>query len=479
MAPREGAYYDSLIRLELDKLEPMAALPFHPSEAVTLRELMAEPGDHLRAVEERARIQLGREIRLTDKVKNGKLCIDQGIIAGCAGGMYDNLAEAAAILEQGSIGSGAFSLSVYPPSLPVALELSENGVERKLLENGAVVKPCFCGPCFGAGDVPVCDGLSIRHTTRNFPNREGSKPGDGQAAAVLLMDARSIAATAANGGMLTSAADVDYPVPAQVQRRFDPRPYAKRVYAGYGKGDPASELRFGPNIVPWPDIPDCGSSLVMRLCSVLRDEVTTTDELIPSGETSSYRSNPLKLAEFALSRRDPGYVARSKACRDAEQARAGGGMAEDWADAAAAFGLTRQETDTARFGSVIFANRPGDGSAREQAASCQRILGGCANICYAFATKRYRSNCINWGMLPFVIPEGTEFPYEVGDFLYVPDLRKALEEMREEVPARVLHKGKVTDVTLTLPQLTEEERDILLAGCLMNWYKRRGEVNGK
>ena len=475
LAPKEGAYYDSLIRLELDKLEPMAALPFHPSEAVTLRELMANPGDHLRAVEERAKTQLGREIHLTDKVKNGRLYIDQGIIAGCAGGMYDNLAEAAAILEQGSIGNGAFSLSVYPPSLPVALELTENGVERRLLENGVVVKPCFCGPCFGAGDVPVCDGLSIRHTTRNFPNREGSKPGDGQAAAVLLMDARSIAATAANGGWLTSAADVDYTVPAQVQRRFDSKPYAKRVYAGYGKGDPDAQLRFGPNIVPWPDIPDCGESLVMRLCSVLRDEVTTTDELIPSGETSSYRSNPLKLAEFALSRRDPGYVERSKACRGAEQTRAQGGLVGDWADAVKAFGLTAQDTDSARFGSVIFANRPGDGSAREQAASCQRILGGCANICYAFATKRYRSNCINWGMLPFVLEEGTDFPYEVGDFLYVPGLRKALEELRVQVPAKVLHAGKVTDLTLTLPQLTEEERDILLAGCLMNWYKRRGE----
>ncbi len=475
LAPKEGAYYDSLIRLELDRLEPMAALPFHPSEAVTLRELMAEPGDHLRAVEQRAKVQLGREIHLTDKVKNGKLYIDQGIIAGCAGGMYDNLAEAAAILEKGSIGNGAFSLSAYPPSLPVALELAENGVEKALLENGAVVKPCFCGPCFGAGDVPVCDGLSIRHTTRNFPNREGSKPGDGQAAAVLLMDARSIAATAANGGCLTSAADVDYASPAQIRRRFDPKPYAKRVYAGFGKGDPEAELRFGPNIVPWPVIPDCGDSLVMRLCSVLRDEVTTTDELIPSGETSSYRSNPLKLAEFALSRRDPGYVARSKACRSAEEQRARGIVEGDWAAAVKFFGLEPAEVGAARFGSVIFANRPGDGSAREQAASCQRILGGCANLCYAFATKRYRSNCINWGMLPFVLPEGTGFPYEDGDFLYVPDLRNALSELREEVQAKVLHGGKVTEIFLTLPKLTEEERDILLAGCLMNWYKCRGE----
>ena len=475
LAPQEGAYYDSLIRLELDQLEPMAALPFHPSEAVTLRELMADPGDHLRAVEQRAKVQLGREIRLTDKVKNGRLYVDQGVIAGCAGGMYDNLAAAAAILERGSIGSGAFSLSVYPPSLPVALELAENGVERALLENGVICKPCFCGPCFGAGDVPVCDGLSIRHTTRNFPNREGSKPGDGQAAAVLLMDARSIAATAANGGFLTSAADVEYDEPAQVQRRFDARPYGKRVYSGYGKGDPSAELRFGPNIVPWPEIPDCGDSLVMRLCSVLRDAVTTTDELIPSGETSSYRSNPLKLAEFALSRRDPGYVGRSKACRDAEHARAEGGLSGDWADAVKAFGLTRQETDAARFGSVIFANRPGDGSAREQAASCQRILGGCANICYAFATKRYRSNCINWGMVPFVLEEWEEFPYEDGDFLYVPDLRRGLLELREKIPARVLSGGQVREITLNLPGLTEEERDILLAGCLMNWYKCRGE----
>jgi aconitate hydratase len=480
LAPKEGAYYDSLIRLELDKLEPMAALPFHPSEAVTLRQLMAEPGDCLRAVEERAKVQLGREIRLTDKVKDGRLYIDQGIIAGCAGGMYDNLAEAAAILAAGSIGSGPFSLSVYPPSLPVALELAENGVERALLEAGVVCKPCFCGPCFGAGDVPVCDGLSIRHTTRNFPNREGSKPGDGQAAAVLLMDARSIAATAANGGVLTSAADVEYEVPAQATRRFDTRPYEKRVYRGYGKADPGAELRFGPNIVPWPEIPDCGDSLLIRLCSVLRDQVTTTDELIPSGETSSYRSNPLKLAEFALSRRDPGYVERSKACRAAEQQRASGASAGEWAKAAASLGLTEADIRGTRFGSAIFANKPGDGSAREQAASCQRILGGYANICYAFATKRYRSNCINWGMVPFVLEEGTEFPYETGDFLYIPGLRQALLELRDSVTAAVLTAaGEKREIRLTLPGLTAEERDILLAGCLMNWYKQRGEAAEK
>jgi len=471
IAPGEGAYYDSMIELDLDALEPMAALPFHPSEAVTLRQLIAEPGDCLREAEKRAVTQLGREIHLTDKVKNGKLMIDQGIIAGCAGGMYDNIAEAAAILERGRLGCGGFGLSVYPPSTPVQLELTQNGVAEKLLEAGALLKPCFCGPCFGAGEVPVCGGLSIRHTTRNFPNREGSKPGDGQSAAVVLMDARSIAATAANGGVLTSAMEWDYEAPAAVERRFDRAPYEKRVYLGAGKPDPEAELVFGPNIVPWPEIPDCGDSLLVKVCSVLQDEVTTTDELIPSGETSSYRSNPLKLAEFALSRRDPGYVERSKAVRTLEQQRAAGILPEELAAVLKKLSVSEEEAKHLRFGSTIFARKPGDGSAREQAASCQRILGGCANLCYEFATKRYRSNCVNWGMMPFILDREPELDWQLGDYVYVPGLRGALEALKNDLPAFRVSGDTVTELTLHLPALSAEERDILLTGCLMNWYK--------
>ncbi len=474
MEPGDGAYYDSMIELNFEELEPMAALPFHPSEAVTLRELIADPGDHLREAEKRALAQLGVEMKLTDKLVNGKLFIDQGVIAGCAGGMYDNIAEAAAILETGSIGCGSFSLSVYPPSTPVQMELTRNGVAERLLASGALLKPCFCGPCFGAGEVPVCGGLSIRHTTRNFPNREGSRPADGQSAAVVLMDARSIAATAANGGVLTSAADVDYREPAPVTRVFDKAPYEKRVYFGYGKADPEAKLVFGPNIVPWPEIPDCRENLLVELCSVLQDEVTTTDELIPSGETSSYRSNPVKLASFALSRRDPNYVGLSQAAKQAEEMRAAGNIPEKLKAAAAAFGADESTMADTRFGSAIFAKKPGDGSAREQAASCQRILGGCANFCYEFATKRYRSNCINWGIAPFTMEKDSAENWQVGDFLYVPNLRTALLELKKEVPAKRLSGGIVTDVTLKLEGLNAEERDILLAGCLMNWYK-----NGK
>ena len=471
MAPGEGAYYDAAIHLDLDALEPMAALPFHPSEAVTLRELIAEPGDHLREAEKRALSQLGTELRLTDKVRGGKLMIDQGIIAGCAGGMFDNIAEAAAILRGGSVGCGDFGLSVYPPSTPVQLELTRCGVAAQLLEAGAVLKPCFCGPCFGAGDVPVCGGLSIRHTTRNFPNREGSRPADGQSAGVILMDARSIAATARMGGVLTSAAELDYEPPAAYERRFDPAPYEKRVWFGFGHAEKETPLRFGPNIVPWPEIPDCREHLLLRLCSVLEDEVTTTDELIPSGETSSYRSNPLKLAEFALSRRDPGFVGRSKAARAEEEARAAGEYAPALLEAMQALGLPGETLAATRFGSAVFARKPGDGSAREQAASCQRILGCCANICYEFATKRYRSNCVNWGIQPFTVDRDCGIAWQVGDYVFVPDLRAQLLAMKTALPAKLVSGGRVTDFTLRLEGLSEEERDILLDGCLMNWYR--------
>ena len=467
MAPAEGAVYDALIEIDLSLIEPMAALPFHPSEAVTVAELAKNPGDYLRAVEQRVAEQYGGKValHLTDKLVNGKLRVEQGVIAGCAGGMYDNLAEAAAILSAVGGSRGAFNLTAYPPSIPVQQELVKNGVFSALTEAGAILKPCFCGPCFGAGDVPANDSLSIRHTTRNFPNREGSKPGDGQLAAVMLMDARSIAATAAMGGELTPATEIDYTAPTPVERVYDRTPYEKRVWVGWGQARPETPLRYGPNIVPWPAIPALPENLLLRLCSVIHDAVTTTDELIPSGETSSYRSNPLKLATFALSRRDPNYVGRTQALRAMTP--------EELAPVLAAFGA-----QSAEIASVIFAEKPGDGSAREQAASCQRVLGGGANICREFATKRYRSNCINWGMLPFTIAPETPFDYECGDWIYIPGIREVVKNGADKVTARVLHGGALTDIELQLTGLTAEDREILLAGCLMNWYKngKKGEA---
>ena len=470
--PQDGAYYDGMITIDLDRMEPMAALPFHPSEAVTLRELLHDPGDHLREVEKRAAAQFGGKagLHLTDKLADGKLVVDQGIIAGCAGGMYDNIAEAAAILAGHDTGSSYFSLSVYPPSVPVNLELMENGVQQSLLASGALFKPCFCGPCFGAGDVPANNGLSIRHTTRNFPNREGSKPADGQLAGVILMDARSIAATARNHGVLTSAADVDYTPPAPVQRRFDRAVYDRRVYFGFGKAQPDAPLKYGPNIAEWPAIPALSDDLLMQVASVLRDEVTTTDELIPSGETSSYRSNPMKLAEFALSRRDPDYVPRAKAMQALETARAAGTVTPELQAVLMALHLPESALERMHIGSVIFANKPGDGSAREQAASCQRVLGGCANICYEFATKRYRSNCVNWGMLPFTLADGAPFDAVPGDFIFVPAVREKVARGDEEFPAVLIHDGKTQPLTLYLKNTGAEERELLLTGCLMNHY---------
>ena len=470
--PQDGAYYDGMITIDLDRMEPMAALPFHPSEAVTLRELLHDPGDHLREVEKRAADQFGGKaaLHLTDKLTDGRLVVDQGIIAGCAGGMYDNIAEAAAILDGHDTGSGYFSLSVYPPSVPVNLELMENGVQQSLLASGALFKPCFCGPCFGAGDVPANNGLSIRHTTRNFPNREGSKPADGQLAGVILMDARSIAATARNHGVLTSAADVDYTPPAPVQRRFDRAVYDRRVYFGFGKAQPDAPLKYGPNIAEWPAIPALSDDLLMQVASVLRDEVTTTDELIPSGETSSYRSNPMKLAEFALSRRDPDYVPRAKATQTLEAARAAGTVPPELQAVLAALHLPESALSRMHIGSVLFANKPGDGSAREQAASCQRVLGGCANICYDFATKRYRSNCVNWGMLPFTLADGAPFNAVPGDFIFVPAVREKVARGDQEFPAVLVHAGQTQALTLYLKNTNAEERELLLTGCLMNHY---------
>ena len=470
--PQDGAYYDGMVTIDLSRMEPMAALPFHPSEAVTLRELLHDPGDHLREVEKRAAAQFSGKagLHLTDKLADGKLVVDQGIIAGCAGGMYDNIAEAAAILAGHDTGSGYFSLSVYPPSVPVNLELMENGVQQSLLASGALFKPCFCGPCFGAGDVPANNGLSIRHTTRNFPNREGSKPADGQLAGVILMDARSIAATARNHGVLTSAADVDYTPPAPVQRRFDRAVYDRRVYFGFGKAQPDAPLKYGPNIAEWPAIPALPDDLLMQVASVLRDEVTTTDELIPSGETSSYRSNPMKLAEFALSRRDPDYVPRAKAAQALEDARAAGAVPPEVQAVLTALQLPESALERMHIGSVIFANKPGDGSAREQAASCQRVLGGCANICYEFATKRYRSNCVNWGMLPFTLADGAPFNAVPGDFIFVPAVREKVARGDGEFPAVLIHDGKTQPLTLYLKNTGAEERELLLTGCLMNHY---------
>ena len=471
--PGEGAYYDSMITIDLSRVEPMAALPFHPSEAYPIRELIANAGDILREVEKRSAEQFGGKavLSLTDKLVNGQIIVDQGVIAGCAGGMYDNIAEAAAILEGRDVGSGYFSLSVYPPSVPVNLELIRNGVQQSLLEAGALFKPCFCGPCFGAGDVPANNGLSIRHTTRNFPNREGSKPGDGQLAGVVLMDARSIAATAANHGVLTPATEIRYVQPAQGRRTFDRAVYDRRVYFGFGKAQPDYQLKFGPNIAEWPEIPALADNMLMQVASVLRDPVTTTDELIPSGETSSYRSNPMKLASFALSRRDPDYVPRAMATRELENARQSGEAAPQIKEALKALKLDESALAGMQIGSVIFANKPGDGSAREQAASCQRVLGGCANICYEFATKRYRSNCVNWGMLPFTLAEGEEFPCSPGDFIYVPDVKAKVEAGDDVFPATIVHEGGWTrPITLYLSSTTAEERELLLTGCLMNHY---------
>ena len=471
LAPEDGALYDSMIEIDLSRVEPMAALPFHPSEAYTIAELQANAGDILRQVEKRAEEQFGGKVqlKLTDKLVNGRLYVDQGVIAGCAGGMYDNIAEAAAILKGHDVGDGYFSLSVYPPSVPVNLRLIRDGVQQQLLESGALFKPCFCGPCFGAGDVPGNNGLSIRHTTRNFPNREGSKPGDGQLSAVVLMDARSIAATARHHGALTAATEVDYTVPTAGEYAFDGKVYEKRCYSGFGKPDSSVELRFGPNIADWPKIGALSEHLVMELAAVIHDPVTTTDELIPSGETSSYRSNPMKLASFALSRREPAYVSRTEAIRAKEARRAGGDLSALAMLQKA--GIDEEMLKNSSIGSVIFANKPGDGSAREQAASCQRVLGGCANICYEYATKRYRSNCINWGMLPFVIDEGTPFDFESGDMIFVPHVREKIVAKESVFPAKVVTKdGKTCELTLRLGALTDDERSILLEGCLMNYY---------
>ena len=467
LAPQDGAYYDALLEVALDRVEPMIALPFHPSNAYTIREFNENLEDILHAVDATTVSALGLHNppeSLLKKVRNGKFYADQGVIAGCSGGTFQNLTAAAQLLGGKPLGDGEFSLSCYPASQPVMLELLRTGALTKLMASGATVRSAFCGPCFGAGDVPANGAFSIRHSTRNFPNREGSKPGEGQVAYVALMDSRSIAASALNGGAITPATELAglLPEPAELDYHFDDAPY-RRVYHGVGKPDPAQPLIYGPNIADWPAQIALPENLYITVASAIYDPVTTTDELIPSGETSSYRSNPLRLSEFALSRKDPGYVARAKTVRALEEQRRAGTLAADPAYA-------ELDLRTTGFGSAVMAIRPGDGSAREQAASCQRVLGGVANLCEEYATKRYRSNVINWGMLPFTLENIAQYNIRPGDRLYVPGVRAALAGEAEELAAQLLQGDRRTPVTLRLGKLTREERDTILAGCLMNYY---------
>ena len=475
--PGDGAYYDKYIEIDLSQVEPMIALPFHPSNAWTIREFLANAKEILADLEADAQKRFPKaKISLMDKIHaDGSVWADQGVIAGCAGGLFDNIDEAAAILDGQSCGNGYFVLDVYPTSVPVSLELTKIGATAALLQSGAVIKPSFCGPCFGAGDVPAHNGLSLRHTTRNFPNREGSKPGEGQFAGVCLMDARSIAATARNGGRITPATDIDYQR-TQHEYHFDKGVYDRRLYYGFGKADPSVDLIMGPNITDWPKMQPLSENLLVELAAVLRDPVTTTDELIPSGETSSYRSNPLRLAEFTLSRREPQYVARAKAVAEQEAARIAGNAPEKLVAILDRVGNGAELLKNTQFGSCVFANKPGDGSAREQAASCQKVLGGFANICYEFATKRYRSNCINWGILPFTLDAGTAFDYDNGDCVFVPGIRSAIQNGIEDIPAKVIRSdGTVEDLVLHVKGLTDDEKEIILDGCLMNYYAKRAE----
>ena len=474
--PGSLAYYDGVVKVDLSRVEPMIALPFHPSNTYTIKNLIENAPDILREVEKSASEQLDNpniKLSLTDKITPEGIRVDQGVIAGCAGGTFDNLMAAADILAGASTGCGAFNLSAYPASQPAYIELVRNGAAAKLMEAGVTLRTAFCGPCFGAGDVPANGGLSIRHSTRNFPNREGSKPGNGQIASVALMDARSIAATARNGGILTPATEleVEYTTP---DYKFDSTVYDHRVYKGYGNPKPENELKIGPNIADWPVMSELTEDLLLRVASVITDPVTTTDELIPSGETSSYRSNPLKLSEFALSRKDPAYVGRAKAVQAFETARRAGEdtAAGELSDVFAKIRGIKPAADAKNvgIGSVVYANKPGDGSAREQAASCQKVLGGWANIAIEYATKRYRSNLINWGMLPFLFDDASAF--EVGDHVYVPDVRAAVEAAKYEFPAYIIKAdGSVKEITLKMGELTDDERTIILCGCLINYYK--------
>ncbi len=478
--PADVAYYDGCVYVDLNTVKPMIALPFHPSNVYEIDELNSNLGDILRNVEkEAAKISGGRaSFTLTDKIVDGKLQVQQGIIAGCAGGNYTNVIEAAHALRGKDCGCDEFSLAVYPSSQPVFIDLVKKGVVAELMEAGAVIRTAFCGPCFGAGDTPVNNGLSIRHTTRNFPNREGSKPGEGQMSAVALMDARSIAATAANGGILTSAAELscwgDIP-----EYSFDRGVYDKRVYQGYNKAEEEKDLVYGPNIKDWPVMGALTDNILLKVCSKIMDEVTTTDELIPSGETSSFRSNPLGLAEFTLSRRDPQYVGRSKAVDRLEKGRTSGedifALEPELEPVFAAIrtieNLSDIKAEETEIGSMIYAVKPGDGSAREQAASCQRVIGGLANITKEYATKRYRSNVMNWGMIPFQMTEEPEF--EVGDYVFVPGIRKALDGDLKNITAYQVKGNEIKKLDLYVADMTSEEREIVKAGCLINYNKNR------
>ncbi|MBD5529096.1 MAG: hydratase [Lachnospiraceae bacterium] len=481
LTPGQVAYYDGMITVDLSKVRPMIAMPFHPSNTYTIEELNANLLDILDETEKRAQVSLDGAVQfhLKDKVKNGKFQVDQGIIAGCAGGGFENICAAADILKGKYIGSDGFTLSVYPASMPVYMELIKNGCAAAILETGAVMKTAFCGPCFGAGDTPANNAFSIRHSTRNFPNREGSKLQNGQISSVALMDARSIAATAANQGVLTPATEFDGSI-GKYKYHFDSNIYANRVFDSHGVADPEAEIVLGPNIKDWPEMGALPENLVLRVVSEIHDPVTTTDELIPSGETSSYRSNPLGLAEFALSRKDPAYVGRAKDIQKAEKARmAGEHPCQAHPDVKPVMGVIKQQFPDANhtntgFGSTIFAVKPGDGSAREQAASCQKVLGGWANIANEYATKRYRSNLINWGMLPFLIQEG-ELPFKNLDYLFIPGIKAAVENKTEEIKAYVVktegQPSELREFTLKLGELTDEERQIILKGCLINYNR--------
>ena len=477
LKPGNVAYYDGCVEIDLSEIKPMIAMPFHPSNTYTIDELNANLDDILADVEKKAQISLDGKVPFTlrNKVIDGKLYVDQGIIAGCAGGGFENICAAADILRGTSIGADAFTLSVYPASTPIYMELAKNGVLADLLETGAVVKTAFCGPCFGAGDTPANNAFSIRHTTRNFPNREGSKLQNGQIASVALMDARSIAATAANQGRLTAATEFDGPI-GKYQYHFDSKIYQNRVFDSHGVADPSVKIHFGPNIKDWPTMCALPENLVLQVVSEIHDPVTTTDELIPSGETSSYRSNPLGLAEFTLSRKDPAYVGLAKEIHKAQEALMDGKdpvavkpeLAEIMDEIHVQF--PQAANDNIGFGSTIFAVKPGDGSAREQAASCQKVLGGWANIANEYATKRYRSNLINWGMLPFVIPDG-DLPFTNHDYLFFPGIRKAVEEKAAEITGYVVDADGLKPFTVTLGELTDEERQIILKGCLINYNR--------
>lgn len=479
--PGSVAYYDGIVYVDLSTIKPMIAMPFHPSNTYTIDELNANLEDILADVEKKAVKTINNpdiHFKLRDKIKNGRLYVDQGVIAGCAGGTYDNICDVADILNGQSIGADDFALSVYPSSQPVFMQLVENGSIFKLMNAGATVRSAFCGPCFGAGDVPSNEGLSIRHSTRNFPNREGSKPGNGQIASVALMDARSIAATAVNKGFLTSAEniDVDFTKPKYF---FNKSVYDNRVYQGFGKADTSVELKLGPNITDWPEMVALPENLLVKVVSLITDPVTTTDELIPSGETSSYRSNPLGLAEFTLSRKDPAYVGRAKEVQVAEKAiEAGNCPSQAFPEVKPIMDTIKTKVTISRdvmgIGSTIFAVKPGDGSAREQAASCQKVLGGWANIAKEYATKRYRSNLINWGMLPFIFDE-ENLPFENGDYVFIPQVAQGIKDKKSEFTAYVVRNGEMKEFTLKMGELTDDEREIILAGCLINYNRNKNK----